>query len=388
MNTSNFKQTEIGLIPEIWEVVKLGEVANYINGYAFKPSNWGRTGLPIIRIQNLTDKTKPFNYYSGELEDKYKVKPGDILISWSASLGTFRWEHGEAWLNQHIFKVDVNGNLANADFFYLVMKYYIDTLLSKTRGTTMKHIVKKEFENSKIPLPPLEEQQKIARVLSTIQRAIEHQDKIIDAVRKLKKSLMHTLFTEGLDGEEQKETEVGRVPKNWGVVRLGDVATLQRGKDLPKAKRKKGNYPVVGSNRIVGYHDQYVAIGPGVLVGRSGSVGKTFYIESAYWPLNTSLWVKDFHGNYPKFVYYLFTTFDFTRYSTGVSVPTLNRNLIHPIKIPLPPLPEQQQIAHILSTVDKKIEVEERMKATLKELFKTMLHKLMSGEIRLKDVDI
>src|SRR5579875_1563237 len=91
-----------------WRTLKLRDVARYINGYAFKPSDWNTEGLPIIRIQNLNDPSKPFNYFTGKIPEKYCVHDGDILISWSASLGTYMWRGEDAWLNQHIFKAIVD----------------------------------------------------------------------------------------------------------------------------------------------------------------------------------------------------------------------------------------------------------------------------------------
>jgi type I restriction enzyme, S subunit len=143
------------------------------------------------------------------------------------------------------------------------------------------------------------------------------------------------------------------LPHHWKAAKLGNVATLQRGRDLPQSQRKQGPYPVIGSNGVVGYHSVFVAHGPGVLVGRSGSVGKVTWVKEGYWPLNTTLWVKDFHGNDPNFVYYLLSYIDLGRYTVGVSVPTLNRNTVHPIEIAVPPLPEQRAIAQVLRTLQE-----------------------------------
>ena len=98
-------------------------------------------------------------------------------------------------------------------------------------------------------------------------------------------------------------------PKDWLIKNFVDVATLQRGKDLPLDIRSPGSYPVIGSNGVAGYHSEFVSKGPGVLVGRSGSVGKVTFIETNFWPLNTTLWVRDFHENDPTFIYYFLSHF-------------------------------------------------------------------------------
>lgn len=152
--------------------------------------------------------------------------------------------------------------------------------------------------------------------------------------------------------------------------------------------RIRGSVPIIGSNGVVGYHDNFKVKGPGVVTGRSGSIGISYYVENDYWPLNTGLYVEDFHGNDPLYVHYFFQSFNFGQYAAGVSVPTLNRNLVHTALVSVPQIEEQKEIANVLKTVDQKIEVHTAKKSALQDLFKTMLNKLMTGEIRVKDLDI
>ncbi len=232
------------------------------------------------------------------------------------------------------------------------------------------------LKNWPISLPPIPEQKKIAAVLLKIQRAIETQDKIISALRDLKKSTMQHLFTHGLRGE------------TWNEILFGNFATLHRGYDLPVQSRSAGIVPIVGSNGIVGYHNEAKISGPGVVTGRSGSIGISYYIEAAFWPLNTGLYVSDFHGNSPLFVHYFFDWFDFTRYAAGVSVPTLNRNIVHKASIRVPDVKVQKEIAANLGALDVTFGHHQSQKAALQDLFKTTLNKLMTGNIRVGDLDI
>jgi type I restriction enzyme S subunit len=115
----------------------------------------------------------------------------------------------------------------------------------------------------------------------------------------------------------------------WERKKLGDVATLQRGFDLPTQDRVAGDFPIVSSSGVIDAHHKSAVCGTGVVTGRSGSIGNVFFIEEDYWPLNTVLYVKDFHGNDPKFIFHLLKKFDLKRFATGTGVPTLNRNFVH-----------------------------------------------------------
>ena len=159
----------------------------------------------------------------------------------------------------------------------------------------------------------------------------------------------------------------------WKEVTLGEFTTLQRGHDLPKQDRRDGTVPILGSFGITGWHDTSKTKGPGVTVGRSGaSFGVVSYSECDFWPLNTALFVKDFHGNDERFAYYFLKAMDFRRYNSGSAVQSLNRNHVHPIAIRIPPLPEQKAIAHILGTLDDKIELNRRMNETLESMARAL----------------
>jgi len=158
----------------------------------------------------------------------------------------------------------------------------------------------------------------------------------------------------------------------WSQVTLGDVITLQRGFDLPAQDRKPGKIPIVSSSGITDYHSKVSVPGPGVVTGRYGTIGQVFLIKEDYWPLNTTLWVKDFHGNDPQFASYLLRTVDFRSCSDKSSVPGVNRNDLHLIPVLLPPLTEQRAIAHILGTLDDKIELNRWMNETLEAMARAL----------------
>ena len=174
-------------------------------------------------------------------------------------------------------------------------------------------------------------------------------------------------------GHETFSKSLGPANGGWSRVPLGSFVTLQRGHDLPTAVRRPGNTPILGSFGVTGWHDESRAAGPGVTVGRSGaSFGVVTYSPVDYWPLNTALYVTDFHGNDPRFAYYFLKHFDFRSYNSGSAQPSLNRNFIHPIPIDVPPVAEQHSIVHILGTLDDKIELNRRMNETLEAMARAL----------------
>ena len=156
---------------------------------------------------------------------------------------------------------------------------------------------------------------------------------------------------------------------DWRHVTLGDFITLQRGHDLPTERRSEGGVPILGSFGITGWHNEAKAKGPGVTVGRSGgSIGVVSYTEDDYWPLNTALYVKDFHGNHERFAYYFLQTLNLAQYNSGSAQPSLNRNHIHPMPISVPAVEEQKAIADALGALDDKIELNRQINTTLESM--------------------
>ena len=178
-----------------------------------------------------------------------------------------------------------------------------------------------------------------------------------------------------------KTTAQGSVPDGWKQVRLGDVATLQRGMDLPEAERVSGGIPVYGSNGVLGFHDSTPIDGPGVITGRSGSIGIVYYSETAFWPLNTTLFVKDFHGNSERYIYHLLANLGLERFAASTGVPSLNRNFVHPHLVAIPPLPEQCGIAAVLDSIDDAIKGAEAVIDATERLREALPHDLLTRGI-------
>ena len=177
-----------------YSYAKLGDIATYINGYAFKPKDHGTKGLPIIRIQDLTGSSNDRGYYAGEYPSKIEINNGDVLISWSASLGVYVWNKGKALLNQHIFKVKFDKKDIDKDYFVYAVRFNLTKLKQLTHGATMKHVVKKDFENVLIPYPSLKRQREIAYVLDKLERNLTQKSQELDKLDELIKARFVELF--------------------------------------------------------------------------------------------------------------------------------------------------------------------------------------------------
>ena len=170
----------------------------------------------------------------------------------------------------------------------------------------------------------------------------------------------------------------------WKSESVGNVATLQRGFDLPSRLRKPGKVPIITSSGRAFSHNEARVKGPGVVTGRYGTIGEVFFVQEDFWPLNTTLYVRDFHGNNPRFISYLLRTIDFKTHSGKSGVPGVNRNDLHEIDVPLPPtLDEQEAIAEALSDVDALIESLERLLTKKRQIKKGAMQELLTGKKRL-----
>ena len=168
---------------------QLGNIATYVNGYAFKPSDWGTKGLPIIRIQNLSGSGDSFNYYSGTYPPAIEINKGDIMISWSATLGVFVWDGPKALLNQHIFKVYFDKLEVNPTYIRVAVEPALERSASKVHGSTMTHLTKKTFDSIMVPLPSIDQQNEFASFVHQVDKS---KFEVVQSLLRLKSKYMHT----------------------------------------------------------------------------------------------------------------------------------------------------------------------------------------------------
>jgi len=248
-------------------------------------------------------------------------------------------------------------------------------LNEQAQGVAQKGIYLNALKSLQLPLPPLDEQRRIVAVL----------DKAFAGIASATANAQKNFTNASALFESYLDSLLAHRDDSWVISRLGSVATLQRGFDLPTQDRVAGDIPLVSSSGIIARIAESRVTGPGVTTGRSGSIGNVFYIDEPYWPLNTSLYVKDFHGNHPRFVFWLLRHFDLEKYATGSGVPTLNRNFVHDEEVWIPTSREVQiKIAQKLDDFHGmcgKLKATASMKlAALAELKQSLLQKAFAGE--------
>ena len=190
-------------------IARLGDVATYVNGYAFKPSDWSDIGLPIIRIQDLTGNSYQANRYNGEYDKRYEIHDGDVLISWSASLGVYVWTGEKAVLNQHIFKVVFNKVEVDKSFFVHQVRNMLENAASQAHGATMKHLTKPVFDALPFNLPSVVEQQRISSVLDKLTNLISLRKQQLAKLDELVKARFVEMFGDPM-----------RNPSEWPIHQL------------------------------------------------------------------------------------------------------------------------------------------------------------------------
>lgn len=230
-------------LPARWRWTKVKYLAEYLNGYPFAPADWSDEGKPIVRIQNLTNQDAAWNRTSIRVPERYNVEKGDILISWSASLGVHVWEQEAALLNQHIFKATTVEDV-NRRFFYWSAKWFIGELESQAHGSTMQHLTKDVFGGFFVPLPSKAEQLRIANFLddkvARIDALTAEKEQLIERLQAYQYSYSSRLMVSGMnDAAPMVRTsfpELGSVPAHWLVKRLkflGEIRSgVAKGKDL------------------------------------------------------------------------------------------------------------------------------------------------------------
>lgn len=396
-------------MPQEWKEYTLKELADPSDKFSFKggpfgsdlkSSHYTEIGVRVLQLQDIGEGNfldKSDIYTSDETADELlacNIFPGDILLAKMSPVARccIVPEQDERYVMcSDGIRLSVDKERFDRDYVF----YALNDLTFRRKaealstGTTRARIGLSDLKALSIFCPSKFEQQKIAEVLLTVDQKIDLIDQKIAETQKLKTGLMQKLFSEGVgvqdeEGNWQPHTELdsNRIPFSWQKGEVLDFLQLQRGHDLPVKQRVGGDVPIIGSNGVAGYHSEAISESCGVITGRSGTLGKLYFSEGSYWPLNTSLYIKDFKGNCEKYCFYFLQQFKLERFGTGTGVPTLNRNIVHKQPVAFPPLAEQIQVTVILDTVSDQLRLLEKQKLETQQLKKGLMQKLLTGEWR------
>ena len=378
-----------------WKERTVDELCTKItDGSHFSPQEV-EVGFPMFSVKDM--EQNGFSYKSVKKisnSDFKKLEKGDckplkndILIAKDGSylkhVFVCREERDEVILSSiAILRPDIEK--INPDFLkYILSSPSVKNMMANyVSGVAIPRIILNDFKRMTLYIPSkIQTQQKIANILSTYDELIEVNNERIRILEETAQSLYKEWFVRFRFPNYQDTEFIKGVPKGWGVIKFRDFIKLNRGFDLPNDKIIEGEFPVIASTSTKAFHNEYKSSGEGIITGRSGSLGVVQYINGKYWALNTALYVKDFKGNFPKYVYYFLKEMHLENFDSGAGVPTLNQNHLHGLRFPLPSISLQKQFDEIVSPMFTQIETLQQQNTELRQIRDRLLPRLISGKI-------
>ncbi|TPG66747.1 restriction endonuclease subunit S [Hymenobacter nivis] len=367
-----------------WQQYHLGDVADIQTGpfgSQLHSADYVAVGIPSImptnigrRLEISKESIACITEADAQRLSRYLVEAGDIVYSRRGDVEkcAFITEQENGWLcGTGCLRIRFTSEIIHPKFcaYYLSTDEMKGWISSHAVGTTMPNLNSGILKRLPISLPSLSEQRAIVEVLSSLDDKID----LLHRQNATLEALAETLFRQWFVEEAKEEWEEGT---------LGDFFTLQRGFDLPIQNRVPGKFPILTSSGYSAGHNEFKIKGPGVTTGRSGVIGKVFFVMEDFWPLNTSLFIKEYKLGTPLFSYFTLKFADLEGFNAGSAVPTLNRNHVHAHISPIPPKDLINRFEEVAYPHFKKIYQNTNQIQTLSTLRDTLLPKLMSGEVR------
>lgn len=376
----------------MWEKVKLGDICKYVTS----------GGTPKSSIKEYYEpkqipwlKTKEVNYCRIYETETYISKDGldnssakmipqnSVIVAMYGqgdTAGRVAINKIPLTTNQACCNLIIDETKAYYEFVYYQLVTLYEKMVSLKNGGAQPNLNAAIIKSMEIKLPPLKTQRYITDILSSYDNLIENNQKQIKLLEEAVQRLYKEWFVDlRFPGHENTKIMDG-VPEGWNRTNINEILTFHRGYDLTKNEMKAGRYPVVGSTTVIGYHNEFKIKGPGIVTGRSGSLGKYQFIWDNFWPHNTSLYISDYKDHNIFFVYSLLQTVDFASLNNGGAIPTLNRNVLSNIEVIEPTDELQEMFAKIAEPQYQKIKNLEKQNDRLKTARDLLLPKLMSGE--------
>jgi type I restriction enzyme S subunit len=371
---------------------------------------WKLTAKDVVdgRINYSTARRTTLTAFTNNLTDKSRPRLGDVLLTKDGSIGRVAVvDRDGVCINQSVALLRPNPLIDSRFLKYLLFSpYYQSVMEGDSDGSTIKHIYITRVDKMQVAVPPLSEQKEILNVVGSIDDRITLLRETNATLEAIAQALFKSWFVdfdpvraklegrapEGMDEatarlfpDSFEESELGLVPRGWAIGILSDLLVLQRGFDLPSQDRVPGDFPIIAASGPSGTHHEFMVKGPGVLTGRSGVLGKVFLELEEYWPLNTTLWVKEFRAATPCFAYEVLRMLDFQSFNAGSAVPSLNRNHIHGLRYLIPQRNCIEAYEAIAMDLHTRVKLNGQQAQTLGTLRDTLLPRLISGQLRLPE---
>ncbi len=374
-----------------WSVKPLSEVADFALGKMLDQVRNKGELLPYLANVNVRwgefdlDDLREMRFESHEIE-RYSLRNGDIVMCEGGEPGRcsqWKGQSGTIMFQKALHRIRPHSCLDSRFLYYFFLQ------LGKTggfsphyTGSTIKHLPREKLAKVEIRFPEIDAQQAIASVLEVYDDLIENNRRRIALLEESARLLYREWFVKLRFPGHEESARTDGVPDGWDFDRLDSALTLQRGFDLPNSARKPGEIPIYASSGVNGFHDVAKVEGPGVVTGRSGTLGLVHYVPGDFWPLNTALWVKDFLRVTPVFAYFMLAEMNLAQYNSGASVPTLDRKVVHPVKVLIPPKELMTQFGEHVDPVFQQIECLQAANSRLASARDALLPKLMSGALQ------
>lgn len=369
-----------------YPLVKLKDVGEFINGKAFKPSEWKDEGTPIVRIQNLNDLNKPYNFFQGKCEERYYLNKGDLLISWSASLGVYIWEGGKAVLNQHIFKVKPDEKVVHKLYLYYALMTRIDEMKTRVHGSTMKHITKGQFERVEIPVPPLEVQKKIVSILQKAEKLKQRRENSNNNSKDIIQSVFYEMF--GKDKSKKVKlkdiSEIitkGTTPTTYGYEYQENGIPFLRVENISGGRIINSNLKYINEETHNFLRRSKLRKGD-VLYTIAGAIGRSavFDIDSPA-NINQAVAIIRLKENVDPFFISAFldgdlTTEEVNKMIVQVAQANLSLTQLGSIEIPLPDISIQKKFSNILKNIENIKQLQKNSTDEINNTFEALMQEI------------
>ena len=393
---------------EAWTWSSLGELFEIGAGKTMSVA--ARNGVektPFLRTSNVLwdeidlSSVDEMSIPEHELPTKL-LRRGDLLVCEGGEIGRAAIWDGQVEtmsFQNHLHRLrPIDPNVEPHFYVFFLQSAFTQLGIFEGAGnkTTIPNLSRSRLARLDVPQPPLDEQQAISTALRRVRDAIRAQDQSVAVAQDLKRAAMRALFTRGLRGETQKETEVGLMPESWELTPCGAIFKLTSGRKRPSTLSEQPDderlFPVLGGNGVMGFSDDWFLDAPQTLViGRVGEYCGAVHIASGKaWITDNALYAKEWINENAEvqFVGGFLEYFDLNRYKRMAGQPLVTQGLINEHCVPLPGISEQREIVAVLDAIDRKIDLHRRKRVVLEELFKTLLHRLMTGEMRVGELGL